>query len=152
VHCRFLQSLSLLRGIFRVMLPPPCWDLWILDSSESCLYHLGLFCAAFCGRTIFLSTLAISGLSSFSWTSNACMIVLISQVDFWIINQCCICNCVMYPHIRWSWEHISFRVSFSGVLCWVSTRPSHMRYVWYRCIFVSPQHSAELFWQRVLIR
>ena len=70
--------------------------------------------------TRFLSTSAISGSPSLSWASHASMIVLSSWVDFWIINQCCICNCVMYPHIIQSWGYILFRVLLSGVLCWVS--------------------------------
>ncbi len=109
-------------------------------------------CASFCGTTNFLSTLAISGLPSFSWTSNASMIVLSSWVDFWIINHCCICNCVLYPHIRWSWGHIPVKVLLSGVLCWVSnlTVSYEVFFLRYRHIFMSPQYSAELLWLRVL--
>ncbi len=90
------------------------WFDWIMFVSSRS------YCASFCGMTNFLSTSAISGLPSLSWTSHASMIVLNSKVDFWIINQCHICNCVLYPHIRWSRGHIPFRVSLRGVLCWVS--------------------------------
>ncbi len=104
--------------------------------------------------TKFLSTTAICGLPSLSWTSHASMIVLNSQVDFWIIYQCCMCNCVMYSHIRWSRGRIPFRVSLS--VKWstlLGVQPDCLIWdfcCWYRHIFVSPQPSAELFWQRVL--
>ncbi len=50
MHGKHLQSLSLLRGIFWDLLPPPCWDLRLLDSIESCLYRLGLIVIAFVAR------------------------------------------------------------------------------------------------------
>jgi hypothetical protein len=72
VHGKHLQSLSLLRGIFGIcyLLLAGICD-YILGSNESCLCRLGLICASFCGRTKFLSTSAISGSSSLSWTSHA---------------------------------------------------------------------------------
>ncbi len=48
------------------------------------------------------------------------LFVLVLWHDFWIINQCPICNCVIYPQNRWSQGHIPFKVSLSGVLCRVS--------------------------------
>jgi hypothetical protein len=152
MHCRYLQSLSLLRGIFRVILPPICWDLRILDSSESCLYHLGLLCAAFCDTTHSLSTLAISGLPSLSWTLMQAWLYSIVELTFGWLTIAASATVLCIRTYRWSQGHIPFRVSSSGVPCWVSVRPSLMRYGWYRRIFVPPQHSAELFWLRVQIR
>ena len=123
------------------------WFIWIMFVLSRSIY------ASFSGTTKFLSTSAISGMPSLSLTSHASMIVLNGQVDFWIINQCRICKCVMYPYIRWSRGHIPFGALLSGVLSWVSNLTvSYEIFVIGIDIYLCP-HNIPLnsFWLRVLV-
>ena len=154
MHCRYQQSLSLLRGIFMVILYSSLlgfvntWFVWIMFvSSRSLLW----FCAAFCGTTKSLSTLVISGFPSLSWTRMQAWLYSMVKLTFGLLNIVASATVLCIRTYWWSQGHIPFWVSFSGVLCLVSVRPYLMRYGLYRCIFVSLQHSAELFWLRVLI-
>ena len=110
MHGRWLQSLSLVRGIFWVFLPPPCWDLRILDSIESGLYRLGLFCASFCGTTKSLSTLARSGLPSLSWTHMQACLYSIVELTFGLLTINASATVLCIHTYKWSRGHIPIRV------------------------------------------
>ncbi len=153
MHGKHLRSLSLLRGIFGIFLPPPCWDLRLLGLIESCLYHLGLIVLAFVARPNFwvhqpsLARLLFHGL-----LMQALLYSIVESTFgllFMVASAIVLCIRTYY---RWSRGHIPFGVLSNGVLCWVSIRPSLLRFGWYWCIFVSPQHSAELIWLRVPVR
>ncbi len=152
MHGKHLQSLSLFKGYIWDLLPPPCWDLWLLGSIEPCLYRLGLICASFCGTTKFwvpqpsLARLLFHGLLMQAWLYS----IVESTFGLLILVPSATVLCIRT--YRWSRGHIPIRV-FSNMEYSVGCLPDRLYEIWwYRRIFVSPQHSAELIWLRVLVR
>ncbi len=130
MHGKHLRSLSLLRHIFGIFLPPPCWDLRLLGSIESCLYCLGLIVLAFMARPNFwvhrpsLARLLFHGLLMQAWL---CSIV---ESTFglltWVASATVLCILTYW----WSWGHIPVRV-FSNVEYSVGCLPDCLYEIWF---------------------
>ncbi len=117
------------KGYIWDLLPPPCWDLQILHSIESCLYWWGFIMLAFVARPNFwvhrpsLAHLLFHGRLMQAWLYS--IIELTFGLLIIVASATVLCICTY----RWSRGHIPIRVS-SNVEYSVGCLPNHLYEIW----------------------
>ncbi len=117
------------KGCIWDLLPPPCWDLWILDLIESCLYRRDLIVLAFVARPNFwvhrpfLACLLFHGYLMQAWLYS------IVELTFGLLTIVASATVLCIRTYRWSWGHIPIRVS-SNVEYSVGCLPNRLYEIW----------------------
>ncbi len=118
-----------LKGYIWDLLPPPCWDLWILDLIESCLYRRGLIVLAFVAQPNFwvhrpfLARLLFHGCLMQAWLYS------IFKLTFGLLIIVPSATVLCIRTYRWSRRHIPIRVSFN-VEYSVGCLPNRLYEIW----------------------